>query len=110
MKRIALLFLFSVLLAGTVLAQPNVPASNSACAGVSSTGYVNWPQFHFDVCHSGYNPNEFLLSTTTVGNLVLDWHSQYGGDIYSSPALLDGVLYVTSQSLYAYDARSGALL
>ena len=58
--------------ASFVVAQQNVPASNPLCGGLSGTAFVNWPQFHSDLCHTGYNPNEFLLSRSTVGNLVLD--------------------------------------
>jgi hypothetical protein len=41
------------------------------CFGVSGTAQVDWPQFHSDVCHTGYNASEFILSPANVGNLVL---------------------------------------
>ena len=69
----ALLMVIGCMVAAqAVLAQSNLP-----CAGVSATAFVNWPQFHSDPCHTGYNPNEFLLSPATVGNLVLERFSCY---------------------------------
>ena len=46
--------------------------------GSVSAAFVNWPQFHSDPCHTGYNASEFILSPATVGNLVLDWQYTTG--------------------------------
>ena len=43
------------------------------CGQPTGTASANWLQYHFDPCHTGYNPNEVILSPSTVGNLVLDW-------------------------------------
>ncbi len=96
-----------------VASQPVFAQSNPVCAGVSSKVFVNWPEFHSDPCHTGYNRNEFLLGPVTVGNLTLDW--QYAtGDmlLYSSPAVVNGVVYVGSydKNLYALNATTGALI
>jgi eukaryotic-like serine/threonine-protein kinase len=53
---------------------------------------------------------EQLLNPTTVGGLMEKWVYQTGGYIYSSPAVVNGVVYVGSKdgNLYALDAASGA--
>ncbi len=97
-----------------VAAQPVLAQSNPPCARVSATAFVNWPQSGFDPCHTGYNPNEFLLSPATVGNLVLDWKYTTTDVIFSSPAVANGVVYVGGDredwNLYALNTSTGALL
>jgi outer membrane protein assembly factor BamB len=89
-------------------AQQARPSSNPPCGGFSTGASVDWPQFHFDPCHTGYNPNEFLLSPATVPDLVLDWQVPVLG---SSPAVANGIVYLgASDGLYAFKARMGALL
>lgn len=88
---------------------PSVQAqSNPPCAARSGTAFVNWPQLHGDPCHTGYNPNEFLLSTGTVANLTVAWAYATLSD--SSPAVLNGVAYVGSydHNVYALDTATGA--
>ena len=105
-----LLMVISCMVAGqTALAQSNPP-----CARASATAFVNWPQFHSDPCHTGYNPNEFLLSAGTVGSLVLDWKYTTSDVIFASPAVANGVVYIpgdrSDRHLYALNASTGALL
>lgn len=90
-----------------------VQASGEAAASVRA----EWPQFQFDAGHSGYNPNERILSPNTVGRMKLLWTAQagssgLGGGIHSQLVVRDGVVYVSSQdgNLYAFDAESGSLL
>ena len=77
--------------------------------GTSRKAVVQWPQYHFDPCHTGYNPYEFFLSPATVGNLVLDWSYTTGYNVISSPAVVNGVVYVGSidGNLYALSASTG---
>jgi len=42
-------------------------------SGPPAKAVIDWPEFRFDLCHTGYNPYEFVLTPATVGNLVLDW-------------------------------------
>lgn len=71
---------------------------------------TDWAQFHFSPDHKGVNPYENVLSPATVGNLVLSW-SHYGMSTGSSPAVFDGMLYVSSfYSLYAMKAGNGTIL
>ena len=70
---------------------------------------VNWPQYRYNMAHSGCNPYERILSKATVGGLVLDWQYEtpHYIDVDSSPTVVNGVLYVDR---FALDARTGALL
>ena len=61
MKTAPLCCLGLLLIFGTMLAAQ----TPGPCVGVSGTAYVNWPQFHSDPCHTGYNPSEFILSPAT---------------------------------------------
>ena len=69
-----------------------------------------WSQFRGDAAHTGYNPYETILSTSSVSNLFYAWKGATGGPIASSPAvaLISGsaVVYVASGDgyLYAFDA------
>ena len=69
---------------------------------------TDWPQFHFDAQHTGFNPYENVLSPETVGNLTTRWtFKEYvGGAVVANSAV-----YVNSQYyLYALDAGTGAVL
>jgi hypothetical protein len=50
----------------------------------------------------GVNRYETVLSTTTVGGLDLRWTTNRGFN--SSPAVANGVVYISSSGLEAYDA------
>jgi outer membrane protein assembly factor BamB len=76
---------------------------------------TNWNQFHFDADGTRLNPYENVLNPRTVRSLDLKWSyrgSDNGG--YSSPTIVDGVVYVGSGypdfSIYALNARTGAKL
>ncbi len=109
MKTAALFGVGLLLIFGTMLAAQ----TPGPCLGVSGTAYVNWPQFHSDVCHTGYNASEFILSTANVGNMVLDWKYDTGIEIdLSSPTVANGVVYIGDQfdGVYALNALTGAPL
>jgi len=74
---------------------------------------VDWPQFHFDASHVGWNQSEHKLKVSNVGNLTVKWSKvlRTGGDL--SPVLAQDVLYVGTDThgyLYALDAKDGQLL
>ncbi len=81
---------------------------------------TDWAQFHFSPDHKGVNPYENVLSPSTVGNLALRWSDPIAGNPsgVSSPAIVNGVLYIASNagidgsnsSLYAFNASTGAPL
>ena len=79
------------------------------------SGLTDWPQFHFDVQHTGFNPYETILSPETVGNLTTRWKYTMGGQVDGSPTVANGVVYASSSNqevnhFYALDASTGALL
>ncbi|GAC1347784.1 MAG: hypothetical protein NVSMB27_13960 [Ktedonobacteraceae bacterium] len=71
---------------------------------------TNGIMFGFDVQHTRLNPYEHLLNPTTVVGLTQKWVYATGGAIFSSPAVVGGVVYTGSNdgNLYALDATSGA--
>jgi outer membrane protein assembly factor BamB len=104
-----------MILGGVAAAQKLSPPSNP-CGGPASGLLVNWPKFGFDLCNSGYNPYEHILSVTTVGNLTVSWKSWMGnqakGSSLTSPTVANGTVYVGSSdyNVYALNANTGALL
>jgi hypothetical protein len=60
------------------------PVAAAQCGGATALAppVVIWSQFRVDVCHTGYNPYEFMLSPATVGNLVLRWKYTTGNYVY----------------------------
>lgn len=76
----------------------------------------NWPQYGFDPAHSGHNPREDLLDPSTVGGLTSAWTVSIGPEgafavAFSSPAIVDGVVYIGAENgkAYAIDAWTGAI-
>ena len=107
MKTAALFCLGSLLIFGTMLAAQKP----GPCLGVSGTAHVNWPQFHSDLCHTGYNASEVILSPATgrKPRSRLEVHDGEQHD-FSSPAVANGVVYVGSDDInvYALNAATGA--
>ena len=97
-------------------AQPAVAQADLACSGLTHTLSVNWPLFGFTSCNARFNPNEFVLSPTTVQNLQVKWHYSQTIQGMSSPAVVNGTLYVGTYDadghgyLSAFNAKTGALL
>jgi hypothetical protein len=77
----------------------------------SLTVRTNWAQFHNGHVHRGYNLYENVLSPSSVYGLDEAWTYPTGGAISSSPAVVNGVVYVGSDDgkLYALNAATGAL-
>jgi outer membrane protein assembly factor BamB len=67
----------------------------------------DWPQFHSDGTHSGFNRTETTLSRSTVPNLETKWTFA----AITDPVVAGGTAYVvTGLSLVALDATTGSLL
>jgi outer membrane protein assembly factor BamB len=70
----------------------------------------DWTQYRSDVYGTGVN-TEQSLATTSVDQLSQQWALTRHPGYYTTPAIVNGVVYVTTGlSLYAYDLRSGATL
>ncbi len=73
--------------------------------------HVNWDQFHtMDMRRE--NPYENVLNVDNVGSMRLKGSYQTGSDVSSSPAVVNGVMYVGSWdgNVYAMNAKNGTLL
>jgi outer membrane protein assembly factor BamB len=84
------------------------------CGVAPAKAFIDWTQFHFVPCHTGFNPHEFILSPVTVGSLALRWSYQTGSSEVSSSAVANGVMYFAAgygnAALYALNASTGVLL
>ncbi|MBA2284333.1 MAG: PQQ-binding-like beta-propeller repeat protein [Ktedonobacteraceae bacterium] len=68
--------------------------------------------FGFGPQHTRFNADEHTLTATNVARLVQNWAFSTGGLINSSPAVVDGNVYIGSDdhNLYAFKAATGKLL
>jgi outer membrane protein assembly factor BamB len=73
---------------------------------------TNWPEYGFTPTNTRYNPYENLLNPQRAKKLGLLWSFPTGGPVQSSPAVVNGVVYVGSNAnkLYALNASNGSLL
>jgi outer membrane protein assembly factor BamB len=73
--------------------------------------YENWPEFGYNALGQRANPYETTLTMSNVGNLEEAWSYTTGAAIDSSPAIVNGVVYVGSidGSVYALNAATGNL-
>ena len=78
---------------------------------VQSNIQADWPQFGFAPEGGRYNNNENTINVSNVSGLVQDWAASTGGGFSSSvagsPAVVNGMVYVGSDKLYAFNASSG---
>ena len=73
--------------------------------------YNSWAEFHrYNM--QRWNPCEKVLNVNNVGNLGLKWSYATGNRVQSSPAVVNGVVYVGSDdhNVYALNASTGAKL
>lgn len=80
----------------------------------ATTVQTDWPTARFVPEGTGHNPYETVLSPSTVGDLELAWSVLTEGSLFSTPIVVDGVVYVAGHigvtggaGLYAYDAATG---
>jgi eukaryotic-like serine/threonine-protein kinase len=82
---------------------------------------TNWVQDGFSASHAGFNPYENVLSAANVAGLQLDWSGHLARfqktDIAPSPAVVNGVVYMSStrsqdrpSRVYAFSAATGKKL
>jgi serine/threonine protein kinase/outer membrane protein assembly factor BamB len=82
-----------------------VAATATAAAHAYATGTARQGvMFGFDAAHTGYNPYEHTLSPGNVSHLVPLWSFITEDEIFSSPVVAGGIVYVGSDQLYAFDA------
>lgn len=74
-----------------------------------ATSGADWPQFHSSSERVGVNSYEGAINTTSAASMTLKWSFDAHDDVWSSPAVADGVVYAGSDKdkLYAIDAETG---
>jgi outer membrane protein assembly factor BamB len=84
----------------------NAMHSSQAPISVQST---DWTKYRFDLANTGYNPLESTLDPSNVSQLKQKWQVDLNTIAYSSPAIVNGIVYVTSDNgkLHALDAQTG---
>lgn len=104
---------------GIAIPAAALPGNHSIQATGQSSGLTashtflvntNWQQFGYDPAHSRTNPYENVLTRTNVSNLTLDWSFTAVSPIYSSPAVVNGVVYFAGGDdgyVYALNAKTG---
>lgn len=87
-----------------LLSPPVMPTTHTSTA--------SYTMFGFDTQHTHFNSYEHTLTPKNVSQLVQDWVVSTHGEVYSSPTVVDGVVYVGSSDsyLYALNATTGKLL
>lgn len=85
----------------TFLSQPIVREAHSTQAG-------EWPQFGYELANTRHNPS----ASGPTQDVRAKWKFETGGDVYSSPAVTDGVVFVggLDESVVALAANDGTKL
>lgn len=70
----------------------------------------SWTTFGYDLANSRFNPDEAMLTSGNVDDLEVSWEAEDVGDVTSTPAVVDGVVYFGDWDgvLHAVDAVDGS--
>jgi eukaryotic-like serine/threonine-protein kinase len=95
-----------------VVATPDTPAGTAQAVSTPATPTAGgiaslrgeMRMYRGDPAHTGQQPGP-----APAGQPAVAWRFETGGEVYASPAIADGVIYLTSKSgfLYAVDAGTG---
>ena len=71
--------------------------------------HINWAQYGYGPARAGRNVYENALSPSAVPGLSQAWRFDTGNEVLSSPAVVNGRMYVGSQrsAVYALNAATG---
>ncbi len=85
------------------------PTKGPSVSPAYTTTLVDFPMFGFNAHHTRYNSQEHLISPANVARLVRAWSASTGDSISSSPAVVNGIVYVGSHDgkLHALEAATG---
>ncbi len=77
---------------------------------ISFTVRSNWPQLGFTPNHKANDRYENVLSNATVGSLDEAWQTPFIGDVATSPAVVNGIVYsgFDDGTIRAFDETTGA--
>ena len=75
-------------------------------AHAATTG--KWPMYGYDPHHTNENPTETIISKSNVSQLTIKWQTMHPNLQWSSPVLVNNILYaVNGNFLYALNASTG---
>jgi outer membrane protein assembly factor BamB len=106
MRRFQELLRRALLVMGTVALVVLAVGASGGVAG-ASTPSASWPQLHYGADRTGYQPNETKIGTGNVGQLA-QARTYHAAAYLSAPLIANGVLYVDTGTLYAFDATGAA--
>jgi len=71
--------------------------------------HTDWARYRWSLAGRGVNPYENLLGVGNVAGLGAAWTYKPGAAVLASPAVVDGIAYVTTQNgwVHAIDTASG---
>jgi outer membrane protein assembly factor BamB/lysophospholipase L1-like esterase len=81
-----------LLLVGVIIG--TLPLVGAPSSAQSTSG--SWPQFRHNPAHTGHNPAETLLSRQTAPSLTTKWTYTAGGEVRTSPAVVDGAVFAAT--------------
>ena len=98
-----------------------VALSTAFAATIATSAAQDWPGFLFDNGHSSCNKLATAITPSNASSLVVAWSfvdpqptmtGQPSASLYSSPTVLNGVIYIGSNTgmFYALDEATGAVL
>ncbi|RJR34844.1 MAG: hypothetical protein C4567_15125 [Deltaproteobacteria bacterium] len=72
---------------------------------------TNWYQYRYNTSRTGFNPHENVLRVGNVGDLQFLWGYDTAHGIESTPAVVDGRVYVGNYwgQLYCFNAATGGV-
>ena len=93
----------------TAAVRANAQATITAAVRAYNTATAKVVMDGFDPQHTHFNPYEKGLNPANVSHLGQYWTASTGSEIFSSPAVANGVVYVGSgdHKLYAFNASTG---
>jgi polyvinyl alcohol dehydrogenase (cytochrome) len=106
-----MLRLLCAVTAAVVLSFSSSPAQNlgSNPAQTVTQDPSDWPMYNHDAAGTRCNPREDKLNPDSVRGLKVKWVFPTAGDVYGTPSVVDGMVYVgdTSGTFYALYTSSG---
>jgi polyvinyl alcohol dehydrogenase (cytochrome) len=119
-KRLVIAVGVAALAAGIAgAADPAAAASPTAAAGTSAPGKApkpvpvpEWPSGGQNLSDDRFQPDETAINVKTAARLTPRWTLMMAGDVSSTPAVVNGVVYVTDWGGYisAVKASSGQVI
>jgi outer membrane protein assembly factor BamB len=107
-----MLRLLCAVTAAVVLPLSSSPAQNpgSNPAQTVTQDPSDWPMYNHDAAGTRCNPKEDKLTRDSVRGLKVKWVFPTAGDVYGTPSVVDGIVYVgdTSGTFYALNALTSS--